>query len=408
VVFVLQVKCVKCGACSAVCPVFRSSGRESHTARGKLHLLDVLGLAKASTEFVDIFSACLLCGACSAVCPRSIDISKELVGARDSFSSVAGPHGYEKYLTRKLLAVPGSLAGLRVLGSAGEKLLGAYLPKSSGLRLRLAMFADAPSGQPFSEKNNSLSRQSEDTQTVSWFPGCAARYLSPASLDSCRSLFVKHGVALTYSNSLACCGLADWAAGDSKEAQKKGRQNIQILEQKDGPIMVSCASCLAQLQQYPKLFEAENEWVQRAQDIASRLVEFSTFLKEYETGEQATSKTKGSKIRIFYHDPCHMRHNSQIVDSSREQLRKCGNIELLELPDGPRCCGQGGLFHIAQPEISGRIRDQLVKDVLKLKPEVITTTCSGCLMQWQQGLASAGSEVKVRHLAQVLEEMRAT
>ena len=96
-----QVKCAKCGACSAVCPVCQSSGQESHTARGKLHLLNVLGVAEASTEFVDIFSACLLCGACSAICPRSIDISKELVNARNSFSSVAGPHGYEKYLARK-------------------------------------------------------------------------------------------------------------------------------------------------------------------------------------------------------------------------------------------------------------------------------------------------------------------
>lgn len=368
-----------------------------------MHLIDVLGLTKASTEFVDIFSACLLCGACSAICPRSINISKELVDARNSFSSVAGPHGYEKYLTRKLLAVPGSLAGLRVLGSTGEKLLGAYLPKKSGLRLRLAMFADAPLGQPPSEKSSSLSRQSGDMQQVNWFPGCTARYLSPASLDSCRSLFAKHDVALTFSKSLACCGLADWAAGDIKEAQKKGRQNIRILEQKDGPIMVSCASCLDQLQQYPKLFEAESEWMQRAQNIASRLVEFSAFLKEYGKGEQAESKTTGSKVRVFYHDPCHMRHNSQVVDSSREQLLKYGNAELLELPDGPRCCGQGGLFHVAQPEISGRIRDQLVQDVLQLNPEVITTTCSGCIMQWQQGLAAVGSEVRVLHLAQLLE-----
>jgi glycolate dehydrogenase iron-sulfur subunit len=405
---VSTVKCAKCGACSAVCPVFRSSGRESHTARGKLHLLDVLGLAKASTEFVDIFSACLLCGACSAICPRSIDISKALVSARESFSSVAGPHGYEKYLTRKLLAVPGSLAGLRVLGSAGEKLLSAYLPKESGLRLRLAMFADTSQDQPSSEKKHPHSRSSENTKTISWFPGCTARYLSPDSLDSCSALFAERGVALSFSRSLACCGLADWAAGDSKEAQKKGRQNIQVLEESDGPIMVSCASCLAQLQYYPKLFDEESEWRHRAEKIVLRLMEFSSLLGEHEVVKRVESTATDSKIRVFYHDPCHMRHNDQIVDCSREQLRKSGNIEILELPDGPRCCGQGGLFHIAQPEISGRIRDQLVQDVLRLEPDVITTSCSGCLMQWQQGLAAAGSTVRAKHLAQVLEDIKAT
>ncbi len=399
-----EIKCAKCGACSAVCPVFRNSGRESHTARGKLHLLDVLGLDKASTEFVDIFSACLLCGACSAICPRSIDISKELVIARESFSSVAGPHGYEKYLTRKLLAVPGSLAGLRVLGTAGEKLIGAYLPEDSGLRLRLAMFK----GKASCEKKKSSPPQVKGTKKINWFPGCAARYLYPDSLDSCRSLFANIGITPVFSESLACCGLADWAAGDVKGAQKKGRQNIQILEETDGPIMVSCASCLAQLQHYPKLFAGKDGWQDRAEKITSRLVEFTAFLAEHEAVEQTAVKGKDAKLRVFYHDPCHMRHNNQIIDNSRDQLRKSRNVEVLELPDGPRCCGQGGLFHIAHPEISGRIRDELVKDVLQLKPDIVTTTCSGCLMQWQQGLAAAGSKVKVEHLAQVLEKTKAT
>jgi len=401
-----EIKCAKCGACSAVCPVFRSSGRESHTARGKLHLIDVLGLDKASTEFVDIFSACLLCGACSAVCPRSIDISKELVTARQSFSSVAGPHGYEKYLTRKLLVVPGSLAGLRILGSAGEKLLGSYLPDDSGLRLRLAMFKDNPSGRDSGGKRESSSIPLKGTKKLNWFPGCSARYLYPDSLDSCRSLFANIGITPVFSSSQACCGLADWAAGDIRGAQKKGRQNIRILEETDGPIMVSCASCLAQLQQYPKLFTGADEWQERAEKIALRLVEFSAFLEERGDANQTAPKGKGAKLRVFYHDPCHMRHNDQIIDNSREQLRKSGKVELVELSGGPRCCGQGGLFHVAHPGLSARIRDDLVKDVLKLKPDVVTTTCSGCLMQWQQGLAAAGSNVTAEHLAQVLEKIK--
>lgn len=170
--------------------------------------------------------------------------------------------------------------------------------------------------------------------------------------------------------------------------------------------MVPCASCLAQLQQYPKLFAKESKWQQRAEKVASRLVEFSTFLQEQADVENAVPDSMKSKVRIFYHDPCHMRHNDKVVDYSTRQLQESGNVELLELPDGPRCCGQGGLFHIAQPEISGRIRDRLVADVLALKPDVITTSCSGCLMQWQQGLAAVGSKVKARYLAQVLEELK--
>ena len=390
-----------------MCPVFRSSGRESHTARGKLHLLDVLGLGRASTEFVDIFSACLLCGACVSVCPRSINITEELLEARESFSACAGPHGYEKYLARKLLAMPGSLAGLRILGRTGEKLLGGYLPADSGLRLRLAMFKEQLPISLLQKTKSITSKQSDTVQSVNWFPGCAARYLDPDSLDACRSLSKMYGVKLNYPESLTCCGLADRVAGDSRGARKKARQNIQIFEETDGPVVVSCASCLAQLLYYPKLFAGDNSWQQRAEKLASRLVEFSTFFQEYEREKNADPQLPSSTIRVFYHQPCHLRHGDAPADHSVAYLQRNRNIEILDLHDGQRCCGQGGLFHVAHPDISGSIRDALVRDVLELQPDVITTNCSGCLMQWQQGLAVAGSDIRVLHIAQLLETIKA-
>lgn len=392
--------CAKCGACSVVCPVFRVSGRESHTARGKLHLLETFGLEKSSTVFVDIFSACLLCGACMDVCPRQIDVGKELVAARGSFSSLAGPHAYEKYLTRKLLDHPGSLTGFRVLGRAGEKLLGKRLPENSGLRKRLAVFKDDIPELTVKEQQSI----SVAGTRLAWFPGCSSRYLFPDVLSSCRSLLANASYSLDFPDDLTCCGLADWAAGDLAGARKSARKNIEILEVKKGPILVSCASCFAHFKKYPQLFEEDKGWQIRAEQVAARVVELSDFLEGLEKSKQGEGQASTQKIRVFYQDPCHMRHGSPSIDKAREQLQRISGLELLDLPDGPRCCGQGGLFHVAHPEISARIRDELVRDVLALRPDVVTTTCSGCLMQWKQGLAAAGSRVKVLHLAQVLEQ----
>lgn len=398
--------CAKCGACATVCPVYRQSGRESHTARGKLHLLDVLGLVQASTEFVDIFSACLLCGACAAICPRSIDITKELIVARNSFSAVAGPHAYEKYLTRKLLDYPGSLSGFRVLGKAGQRLIGAHLPKRSGLRLRLAMFQEEKLYLPVEEEKLVPAVLPAKSKTMSWFPGCAARYLFPDTLSSCRSLAADLAIDLVFPDALACCGLADLTAGDREGARKKGRQNIEILERTEGPILVSCTSCFSHLLNYPKLFEVAGDWQQRAEGVASRLLELSAFLEDAERRETIPQRVAGKRLRVFCHDPCHIRHNGERMDYSRTLLRKTGRVKILELPEGPRCCGQGGLFHIAHPEIAASIRDKLVQDVLMLQPDVVVTSCSGCLMQWQQGLAAAGSTVRSLHLAQVMELLK--
>ncbi len=396
--------CAKCGACATVCPVYRSSGREAHTARGKLHLLEALGLEKSSATFVDIFSACLLCGACAAVCPRQIDIGRELVAARQSFSTLSGPHSYEKYLARKLLEHPGSLAGLRLLGKACSKVLEGRLPEKSGLRLRLAMFRGDITEPSAAEKK---SRTTTGGKALTWFPGCSARYLFPEILSSCKALFKQNSLALHFPKSLACCGLAHWAAGDVAAARKCGRKNIEVLERTEGPVLVSCGSCYDQLKKYPELFEDDKLWQKRAREIASRVVELSAFLEETSVVKTVLASGAGRILRVFYHDPCHLRHGSVLVDMARQQLQKNGNIEIVELPDGPRCCGQGGLFHVAHPEISAGIRDRLVVDVLALQPDVVTTTCSGCLMQWQQGLVAAGSDVKVLHLAQLLEEIAA-
>ncbi len=394
-------ECAKCGACSTVCPVFRISGREGHTARGKLHLIDTLGLAGSSTVFVDIFSACLLCGACAAVCPRNIDIGKELVAARESFSALAGPHAYEKYLARKLLDYPGSLTGFRVLGKACGKLLGDKLPQDSGLRLRLAMFQDNAFSMVASQRDQIAVT---DEASLTWFPGCSARYLFPDILDSCKALLAGRSLSLAYPDGLACCGLADLAAGDLKSARKSSRTNIEVMETTVGSVLVSCASCYAHLKNYPDLFADGSDWQLRAEKLAARVVELSAFLESHKNEEQQFAIEQEHKLRVFYHDPCHLRHGAEDVDRARQQLEKTGKIEVLELPDGPRCCGQGGLFHVAHPEISASIRDQLVQDVLALDPDIVTTTCSGCLMQWQQGLAAAGSDVKVLHLAQLLEQ----
>lgn len=403
--------CAKCGACSVVCPVYRVTGQEAHTARGKLHLALNTDLPGTGPVFEDIFAKCLLCGACSAVCPRDIDICAQVVRSRGAFPAVSGAHGYEKFLARKALTHPEVLAPLRVLGRAGAKFLLRYLPADSGLRLRLALFQQeegARSGQEAVAAASGLEKQGG----LVCFPGCAARYLFPAILSSSGRLAAGLGQALAVPEGLSCCGLASLSAGDRREAQRCARNNIAALERSSGPIVVSCASCYAHLCRYGELLADDPEWGARAEAIRSRLVEFSRFLDRQlpsalNSVSAARQAARGKKVRVYYHDPCHLRYglkDAEIVAEPRRVLARSPHLELLELPDGPECCGQGGLFHISAPEVSAVIRDKLATKVLSLRPYVITSTCSGCLMQWRVAVeaAGAGSRVRVMHLAELL------
>ncbi len=388
-----------------VCPVYKASGgKEPYSARGKNHLAELKEYERPTPIFEDIFAKCLLCGACTKACPRGIDVTRAVIRARSGFSRFYGEHGFEKFLARKVLHHPEILAAARVAGRAAVSLLSGRLPKESGLRLRLAMFE---TGLPArSEPVPPPVRFAKGGRRLCYFPGCSAQYLYPEIVDASRQVFARFSLALDIPEGLGCCGLAVHAAGDGEGARRLARKNIAALEKNDGPILVSCGSCFAHLSHYPGLFADEPEWQQRAEKTCGRLVEMSQFLDGLlaATGGIPLGPQLSPVYRVFYHDPCHLRYDFNITREPRRILRSLPGVELLELPDGPQCCGQGGLFHVGAPELSARIRDDLACKVFALQPDVITSTCSGCLMQWKTAVTAAEVDVQVLHLAEFLQK----
>ncbi len=403
-------RCAKCGACTPVCPVYRASGNEIYSARGKQHLAEVFGTDQASPVFEDIYSKCLLCGACSAACPRDLDITEAVIAARSSFSPFYGEHGYQKYLARKALNRPELLGGARVLGRAAADILFGRLPANSGLRLRLALFAEAaapadilPKGLQFEEQSPGAAPASG---ALSYFPGCAASYLYPDIIDDIRALLHPYNTVLQIPPGLGCCGLATLASGNKEEARRLARKNIKALELSDGPILVSCGSCFAQLADYQFLLADDPGWRTRARLVSERVVEITVFVEALlreEDDVRLPVDTVEKTLRVFYHDPCHMRHNASITEEPRAVLRRFPQVELLELEDGPQCCGQGGLFHLGAPELSAKIRDDLAARIIALKPDVITTSCSGCLMQLKSAMAALNRSIPVLHFSALVK-----
>ncbi|MEW6593559.1 MAG: (Fe-S)-binding protein [Thermodesulfobacteriota bacterium] len=391
--------CAKCGACTAACPVFQVTGRECHGGRGKLHLLARLDPHTASAAYAEILSRCLLCGACEAVCPRGLDITGEIVAARNRLSRSAGEHAILRFITRATLTSPLLATGLGALARLAET-----LPAQSGLRLRLGLPAQKteavapPPALPL-----------DPAAPLLYFAGCVATHLQPEIAAATRSLCRKSGQpAPLAASGQGCCGLPAHAAGDHATAQQLARRNIAAFEGSEAPILVSCASCQSHLASYPALFADDPEWQARATAFAGRLQEFSTFLLAVLHTRPDTAPATPNlepRQRVLYHDPCHLRFHLKITKAPRQLLGRFPQIELAELPHGPQCCGHGGLFHLAHPALSTAIRDRLLNDAAATGATTVTTTCSGCLLQWQQGLAAAGNPGWVAHLALLLDRL---
>ncbi|MBU0485262.1 MAG: (Fe-S)-binding protein [Proteobacteria bacterium] len=411
-----QTTCAKCGSCTTVCPVYQISGRESHTARGKIHLLDQTDDKKRSAAFLDIFAKCLLCGACREVCPRDLDIPALIVKTRQKSDLLVGEHSIKKTLATKSLASPTLLAGISKIAKKAAGLID-LLPKDSGLRLKLAeldpalLFPNAPIKSYLETvKNRQPTNQKPD---ILYFTGCLANHLDPRiGLATDRLIEKTTGSPPLSPEDQVCCGLAAYSAGDLPLAKKLAKKNINAFSE-DGlnrPILTSCASCYSHLLGYAELLADDHEWCRKALIFSQRIVEFSSFFTESSNLQTKISTITSEQINpeiceILYHDPCHLRFKHKITAPPRQLLSWLPNLKLNELPHGPQCCGHGGLFNLAHPDLSGQIMAQLTNDFASTKAEVVVSTCTGCLIQWRKTMTSREEKIRVEHLAILLAEL---
>jgi glycolate oxidase iron-sulfur subunit len=155
------------------------------------------------------------------------------------------------------------------------------------------------------------------------------------------------------------------------------------------------------LKSYNELLGDDPEWRERAARFTARLQEFSVFfLEKLSVDSKMVIPAAGvPRKKVLYHDPCHLRFKLHITREPRRLINLLPGIEFQELPNGPRCCGQGGLFQVAHPDLAQQVQKRLMDDYARLSAQTVLTACSGCLLQWQLGLAAGDRGGKAEHLA---------
>jgi glycolate oxidase iron-sulfur subunit len=406
--------CVKCGTCNTVCPVYLATGNEIHSPRGKQHLVARLQQDRKSSHYADIFSKCLLCGACLEACPRALDTPQLVVDVRAGLPKISGI-SFLKYISRKAMIHPSLLSGLARAGTAANTLLGDMLPAESGLRLRLAGFARGglrlPPESYLARVKSGAAPEAETSGStpvrpeVNYFTGCMANHLQPEIAESTQYLLAQTtGSKGNVSQAQTCCGMAAMAAGRPEETLELAKRNIRAFEENDLPILTSCSSCYFQLRAYKELFAEDQQWQERAARFTDRLREFSSFFLEKfsDNREMVTGSPEISEKQVYYHDPCHLRFKLHITKEPRQLLRLFPGVALEEFPDGPKCCGHGGLFQITHPDLARRIWEKLMPECTT---GTVVTACSGCLLQWQLNLGNSGCESQAKHLAVFIADL---
>ncbi|EOR95140.1 putative L-lactate dehydrogenase, Fe-S oxidoreductase subunit YkgE [Arcticibacter svalbardensis MN12-7] len=83
-------------------------------------------------------------------------------------------------------------------------------------------------------------------------------------------------------------------------------------------------------------------------------------------------------------------------------LSMVDGLELVDLDRTDECCGFGGTFCVAEEAVSSKMGKDRVADHIKHGAEYITSADLSCLMHMEGILHRQKSNVKVVHIAEIL------
>ena len=418
--FMEALHCIRCAACANVCPPYREVGGHvfGHIYTGAIGLV-VTPFHHGLEAGAGPQSLCLSCNACETVCPVGIPLPRQILDVRKLVVAKKG-------LPRVKRGVLGTLARPRAFNLVTRIGQRAQLPATRGgrfVRMRKAPILrkqtrwrslPALARQPLRDRvpTGTTVAAAEPVVpngaaglTVALFPGCMTDRLYPEQGEAIATSLKHLGVSLAFPARLNCCGLPANNSGDAADAMRMARQTIRALEAIEADSIVSgSASCVAMMtEDYLHLFRDDPRWLKRAEALAARVTDFTSFLDGV-ANLPAGSLANGDSQPIAYHDSC---QGLNALGLRREPRRILGDVlgyEIRDLTENTLCCGFGGSFSFDYPAVAERLMNRKLDDAEATGAPVLVTDNQGCIMHLRGGCDAAGRPLRIRHLAELVAE----
>jgi Fe-S oxidoreductase len=112
---------------------------------------------------------------------------------------------------------------------------------------------------------------------------------------------------------------------------------------------------------------------------------------------------------VAYHDPCYAARHNDILEAPRRILEQAGapTKELHRHGRHTFCCGAGGGRMWMEERVGKKVNLDRVDEALAVGTDVVGVGCPFCHVMLGDGIAERGADadIKVRDLAQILEEV---
>jgi glycolate oxidase iron-sulfur subunit len=383
--------CVACGLCLPHCPTYRLTGEEVASPRGRIAAMRLVseGRAEVDRTFAGFMEACLVCRACEDVCPSHVPFGRMMERARVQIEPLR----------------PGRTRFGRWLG------LGITIPRRRVLSLARAL---TPLARPFlGRRIRSLvphglragprvpavtEPEGQVRGTVALLTGCVQdQWFRQVNRATARVLAV-NGWRVVVPRTQTCCGALHAHNGRLDGARKLARRNLAAFAEADH-VVVNAAGCSAHLHDYGDLLGTPE-----AAALSATVRDLMAFLFEEAIrppGEGLEGTPFGGPVA--YHDACHALRAQGIREQPRALLRQIPGLELVEIPEGDRCCGAAGIYSVTEPETSDELMRRKAEAVASTGARLVASANPGCSIQIAAGLRTLGADVPVVHPVELLD-----
>jgi len=230
--------------------------------------------------------------------------------------------------------------------------------------------------------------------------GCVQREFFPQVNAATARVLAAEGCEVVAPPAQPCCGALLVHAGEEFAAVELAKKTIEAFERANvDTIVTNAAGCGSNVKEYGHLLRDDPDCAERAKAFAAKCKDISEILTELEP--RATRHPL--KLRVAFHDSCHLQHAQGVRLQPRTLLSGIPGLELAEIPEAAICCGSAGIFNLVQPDAANELGDRKAQLIASLKTDVVATGNPGCILQMQSALARHSQKIPVLHTIQILD-----
>jgi Fe-S oxidoreductase len=385
--------CTECGRCQDACPAFatgkvlspkllimglrdqvfadggaivRAGETAGNPADGGAPL-DLAALVPGAVPEESVWD-CVTCGACVQACPVSIEHVDHIVDLR-----------------RHLVMVQSSF------------------PSEAEPMLRDVERASNPWGKAQSERADwagslgvRILEPGDPAPEYLYWVGCATSFDERArkTAESTAKLLQRAGVEFAILGPReACTGDPARRIGNEYVFQAFAEQNVQTLNEAGvTKIIANCPHCFNTLgNEYPD-FGGHYEVIHHS-ELLARLV-----------AEGRLAPRRSQDLKVTYHDSCYLARHNDVLAPPRDLVAAVGQpVEMERHGKQTFCCGAGGA-HMWMEERGNAINENRVREAAGTGAGTLAVACPFCTVMLDDGVQSAGAELRVVDVATLLAE----